>query len=306
MSSVIITGGTGLVGKALSKRLVLQGFSVIILSRDPAAHRSLSPSITYAAWNINDQSINEEAVNNAKYIIHLAGAGVADKRWTEKRKREIRDSRIKSSQLLVKALTQIPNQVEAVVSASAIGWYRESSGGQAVETDPPDSGFLGETCRLWEEHIQPVTALGKRLVILRSGIVLSNDGGAFPEFKKPVKLGIAAILGNGKQIISWIHLDDLCRIYLEAMINLKWTGIYNAVAPQPVTNKTFMIELGKRIKGNFYIPFPVSGFLLHSLLGEKSIEVLKSSNVSCDKIKKQGFQFIYPTLGSAFSDLLRR
>jgi uncharacterized protein (TIGR01777 family) len=305
MASVIITGGTGLIGTALSKLLVLQGHSVVILSRDPASRRRSSPSISYAAWNIDDQSINEDAVSKAKYIIHLAGAGVADKRWTDKRKKEIQDSRIKSGNLLVKALTQIPNNVEAVISASAIGWYRESSGVQSIETDPPDPGFLGETCRLWEEHIQPVTALGKRLVILRSGIVLSNDGGAFPEFRKPVKLGIAAILGNGRQIISWIHLDDICRVYLEAMINPKWTGVYNAVAPQPVTNKTFMIELGNRMKKNFYIPFPVPGFLLKGLLGEKSIEVLKSSNVSCDKIKKQGFQFIYPTLDGAFKDLLR-
>ena len=306
MSSVIITGGTGLVGTALSKLLTLQGFSVIILSRDPAGHKSQSPFIRYAAWNIRDQTINEEAIREAKFIIHLAGAGVADKRWTDKRKKEIQESRIKSSELLIKALAQIPNKVEAVVSASAIGWYAESAVVQRVETDPPDPGFLGETCRLWEQHIQPVTAIGKRLVILRSGIALSNDGGAFPEFKRPVRFGIASILGNGRQIISWIHLDDLCRLYLEAMINPQWSGIYNAVAPQPVTNKTFMIELGNRMKKTFYISLPVPGFVLRLLLGEKSTEILKSSNVSCEKIKKQGFQFIYPTLDAAFRDLLRR
>jgi uncharacterized protein (TIGR01777 family) len=226
--------------------------------------------------------------------------------WTAKRKQEIRDSRLKGSDLLVKALSRIPNQVEAVVSASAIGWYRETRGVQSVEIDPPDPGFLGETCRLWEEHIQPVTALGKRLVVLRSGIVLANEGGAFPEFKKPVKLGVAAILGDGKQIISWIHLDDICRLYVEAMTNPKWTGVYNAVSPTPVSNKTFMIELGNRMKKNFYIPLPVPGFLLKAILGEKSVEVLKSSNVSSEKARKQGFQFIYPTLDGAFRDLLQR
>ena len=306
MPSVIITGGTGLVGTALSRLLTLQGFSVIILSRDPARHKSQSSSVRYAAWNIRDQTINEEAISEAKYIIHLAGAGVADKRWTDKRKKEIQESRIKSSELLIKALAQIPNKVEAVVSASAIGWYAESAVVQRVETDPPDPGFLGETCRLWEQHIQPVTAMGKRLVILRSGIALSNDGGAFPEFKRPVRFGIASILGNGRQIISWIHLDDLCRLYLEAMIDPQWSGIYNAVAPQPVTNKAFMIELGNRMKKTFYISLPVPGFVLRLLLGEKSTEILKSSNVSCEKIKKQGFQFIYPTLDAAFRDLLRR
>jgi len=306
MPSVVITGGSGLVGTALSKLLVSQGFSVTILSRDPAAHKSQHPDVRYAAWDIPDQRISEEAIGGAKYIIHLAGAGVADKRWTDKRKKEIQESRVKSSELLIKALTQIPNQVEAVVSASAIGWYPESMGIQHVETDPPDPGFLGETCRLWEQHIQPVTAMGKRLVILRAGIALSNDGGAFPEFKKPVRFGIAAILGSGRQIISWIHLDDLCRLYLEAMINPQWAGIYNAVAPQQVTNKTMMIELGNRMKKNFYISLPVPGFVLRLLLGEKSTEVLKSNNVSCEKIKKQGFQFIYPTLDAALRDLLHR
>ncbi len=306
MSSVIITGGTGLVGTALTRLLQMQGHSVIILSRNPASHRSHSPSVNYAAWNIREQSINEDAIKKAQHIIHLAGAGVADKRWTRKRKKEIQVSRIKSSELLVKALAQIPNQVESVVSASAIGWYEESSGVQRFESDPPDTGFLGETCRLWEESIQPVTGLGKRLVILRSGIALSNEGGAFTKFKKPVELGIAAILGNGRQIISWIHIDDLCRLYLEAMINPHWSGVYNAVAPQPVTNKTLMVALGKKMKRNYYIAVPIAGFLLRLLLGEKSVEILKSSNVSCEKIKKEGFQFIYPTLDTALRDLLQR
>jgi uncharacterized protein (TIGR01777 family) len=306
MSSVIITGGTGLVGTALTRLLVMQGYSVVILSRDPASHRSRAPSTSYAAWNIREQSINEDAIGQAKHIIHLAGAGVVDRSWTDKRKKEIQDSRIKSSELLVKALTQIPNQVESVVSASAIGWYSESRAVQSVETDPPDPGFLGETCRLWEQGIEQVISLGKRLVILRSGIALSNDGGAFPEFKKPVRLGIASILGNGRQIVSWIHIDDLCRLYLEAMINPHWAGIYNAVAPQPVTNKTLMMELGNKMKRNFYIAVPIPGFLLRLLLGERSIEVLKSSNVSCEKIRKQDFQFIYPTLDAALRDLLHR
>lgn len=306
MSLVIITGGTGLVGTALSKLLTSKGYSVIILCRNPSSRRSRSSLISYAGWNLKDQTINEEAIGRAKYIIHLAGAGVADKRWTSNRKEEIQESRIKGSDLIIKALTQIPNNVEAVVSASAIGYYPETTAVQSVETDPSDPGFLGETCRLWEEHIQPVTAMGKRLVILRSGIALSNEGGAFPQFKKPVSLGIGAVLGNGSQIISWIHLDDLCRLYLESMVNPRWAGVYNAVAPQPVTNRTLMTELGKRMKRNFYILMPVPNFVLRLLLGERSIEVLKSSNVSCDKIKKQGFQFVYPTPDAALRDLIGR
>lgn len=306
MDSVIITGGTGLIGKALSKYLVSRGYEVIILTRSPKEHKSFTPGITYAAWNIEEQSASEEAFQNAKYVIHLAGAGVADKAWTEKRKREIVESRTRSSALLVKTINGIPNQVASVVSASAIGWYGENPSGQSVESEPPATDFLGETCRLWENSIQPVEKQGRRLVILRTGIVLSNQGGAFPEFAKPIRFGIAGILGTGKQIISWIHIEDLCRIYLEAMINGSWTGVYNAVAPNPVSNKTFTLELAKKMKGRFFIQVPVPDFILRLKLGDRSEEVLKSTNVSANKLKQQGFQFIFPTIDAAFRDLTQQ
>ncbi len=306
MEKVIITGGTGLIGKAISSLLVSNGFEVVILSRNPASHKKPSPGVSYAAWNIDDQTINEDAFSKTKYIIHLAGAGVADKPWTEKRKKEIVESRTKSSALLIKALQNISNEIESVVSASAIGWYKPNLPVPAVETDLPDTHFLGETCKAWEQSIQPVEDLGKRLVILRTGIVLSNDGGAFPEFAKPIKYGIAGILGTGKQIISWIHIDDICRIYLEAMTNKSWSGVYNAVAPNPVTNRIFTLELAKKMKGSFFIPIPVPDFLLRLKLGDRSEEVLKSSNVSANKLKQQGFQFIYPTIDAAFRDLIQR
>ncbi len=306
MDTVIITGGTGLIGTALSNYLVSRGFEVIIFSRNPKMHRSPSPGISFAAWNIEDQSVNEEAFKKAKYVIHLAGAGVADKAWTEKRKKIIVESRVRSSELLVKAISRIPNQIESVVSASAIGWYKQNMALPAMETDPADTGFLGETCRAWEESIQPITKLGKRLVILRTGIVLSNSGGAFPAFLKPVKYGIAGILGNGKQFISWIHLEDLCRIYMEAMTNQSWSGIYNAVSPNPVNNRNFTLELAKKMKGIFYIPIPVPDFMLRLMLGDRSEEVLKSSFISANKLKQQGFQFIYPTIEAAFRELIPR
>jgi uncharacterized protein (TIGR01777 family) len=304
MDTVIITGGTGLIGSALSLFLVSRGFQVIVFSRNPRAHNKPLPGISYAAWNIEEQSVNEEAFKKAKHVIHLAGAGVADKPWTDKRKKEIIDSRTNSSTLLIKAMTSIPNEIVSVVSASAIGWYKRNLPGQPVETDLPDPGFLGETCQAWEKSIQPVGGLGKRLVILRTGIVLSNEGGAFPEFAKPVKYGIAAILGNGKQMISWIHIEDICRIYLEAMINASWSGVYNAVAPYPVNNRTFILDLAKKMKGSFFIPMPVPNFILRMMLGQRSEEVLKSSNISSNKLKQQGFQFIYPTIDAAFKDLI--
>jgi len=305
MDNVIITGGSGLIGTALSAFLVARGFEVIILSRNPRLYNKPTRGITYASWNLNEQSVNEDAFHKAKYIIHLAGAGVADKPWTEKRKKEIVESRTKSSALIINGLKNISNEVQAVVSASAIGWYKQNPPVASVETESPDPGFLGETCRVWENSIAPVTELGKRLVILRTGIVLSNSGGAFPEFAKLIKYGIAGILGNGKQLISWIHIDDICRIYMEAMTNTSWSGIYNAVAPNPVNNRTFTLELAKKMKGSFFIPIPIPDFLLRLKLGARSEEVLKSSNVSSNKLKQLGFQFIYPTIDTAFRDLVQ-
>ena len=306
MDTVIITGGTGLIGSALSKFLVSRSYQVIIFTREPRSHRSSVPGISYAAWNIDEQSVNEEAFRKAKYVIHLAGAGVADKPWTAKRKKEIVESRTKSSALLIRAMESIPNEIVSVVSASAIGWYKQNLSHQSIETEPPAEDFLGETCVAWENAIKPVRELGKNLVILRTGIVLSNEGGAFPSFKKPVQYGIAGILGSGKQMISWIHIEDLCRLYMEAMVNQSWSGIYNAVAPNPVNNRNFTIGLAKKMKGSFFIPIPLPNFILRLMLGDRSEEVLKNSNVSANKLKQQGFQFIYPTIDTAFRDLIER
>ena len=306
MDTVIITGGTGLIGTELSKFLLSRGYQVIILTRNPKQQKNSSPGISYAAWNVEEQNVNEEAFRKANYVVHLAGAGVADKPWTEKRKKEIVESRTMSSELLIKAMTAIPNNISAVVSASATGWYQQNKSYQSVETDPPATDFLGETCSAWENSIKPVEALGKRLVILRTGIVLSNEGGAFPAFRRPIHYGIAGILGNGKQIISWIHIEDLCRLYLEAMVNTNWSGIYNAVSPGPVNNRNFTMALAKKMKGSFFIPMPVPNFMLRMMLGDRSEEVLKNSNISANKLKQQGFQFIYPTIDSAFTDLTGR
>ena len=196
--------------------------------------------------------------------------------------------------------------MKAIVSASAIGWYGEDPAPDKngfTESNKPSPDFLGETCRLWEESIEPVEKMGIRLVKLRTGIVLSNKGGALPEFKKPLQFGVAGILGSGKQMISWIHIDDLCRMYIEAIENTQFSGSYNAVAPQPVTNKTLTLTLANILRGKFYIPVNVPAIALKLILGKRSIEILKSNTVSCEKIKLTGFIFIYPSIESALSQL---
>ncbi len=306
MATVLITGGTGTIGNMLSTLLREQGYIVNLLSRSKGNEASTKNNGQTFLWNIHQQTIDQEAISTADFIIHLAGAGVADKRWSKKRKQEIVDSRTQSSQLIVDAITKIPNKVQAVISASAIGWYGPDRINQQVafnESEKWHPDFLGRTCYLWEQSIAPVLSLGKRLVFLRTGIVLSNKGGAFVEFKKPLLFKIAAILGKGDQIISWIHIDDLCNQYIFAINNASMNGVYNAVAPNPVTNKDLTISLAKKIAGAFYIPLHIPAFVLKIILGEMSIEVLKSTKVSASKMLKIGYSFVYPTIDDAINEL---
>lgn len=303
MSTILITGGTGLIGKALTELLTQKGYQVVVLTRNPHGAGQ-------AHWDPSSGAIDAEAIRQADYIIHLAGAGVADKRWSAKRKKLIEDSRVEGCKLLVKALREQPNHVRAVISTSAIGWYGPDPAipnpKPFEETAPPDADFLGETCKRWEEAIGPVRELGKRLVIIRTGIVLSKNGGALREFMKPVRLGVAAILGSGKQTVSWIHMEDLCRLYLYAIEHDELAGCYNGVAPHPVDNRTLTLILARRLKGRYFVPVYVPAFFLKLGLGEMSIEVLKSTTVSANKTHAAGFQFLYPTIEGALDQLTDR
>lgn len=306
MQTVLISGGTGMVGQQLTKHLLAQGYQVILLTRKIPLQKAVNPNISYALWNIAAQTIDTQALQKATHLVHLAGAGVVDKKWTKAYKDEIVNSRTESSTLLVKAFRKNVHSIKTVVSASAIGWYGEDASPNSagfVETDTAAAGFLGDTCKRWEESIEPVEQLGIRLVKFRIGIVLSNVGGALSEFKKPLRLGVAGILGSGKQKVSWIHIDDLCRLFMEAIQNEQLSGSYNAVAPNPVTNEQLTIELAHQLRGKFYIPLHVPKFVLKIMLGERSIEVLKSTTVDCGKIKKTGFTFLYPSIVAALHQL---
>ena len=307
MTTVMITGGTGMIGTALTKSLLEKGYHLIVITRGKEIKHPGPGNIEYVNWDIEKQEIDKAAIAKADYIIHLAGAGVADRRWTKKRKQEIVNSRVKGGELLAKALEEYPNHVKAVITASAIGWY----GPDPVipnphpfnEIAPSSNDFLGSTCRLWEQSLEPVKASGIRLVKIRTGIVLSKKGDVLGEFRKPLRFGIATILGNGRQVMSWIHLDDLVRAYITAIENEKFHGAYNAVAPHPVNNKELVITLAKKRKGSFFVPVYVPSFALRLVLGEMSIEVLKSATVSADKIRAAGFIFQFPTIEAALNNL---
>lgn len=304
MRTILITGGTGLVGKRLIKHLVEKEYGIIILTRKKLDIKK-EKNVSYALWNVKEGTIDIEAVKKADAIIHLAGAGVMDKKWNEEYKKEIEESRTKSGVLLINTLKKIEHKVKVIISASAIGWYGKDilPNHYFTENEKPDNTFLGMVCSKWEQSIESAQEIGIRVCKLRTGIVLSNDGGAYKEFKASLKFGIAAILGNGKQIISWIHIDDLCRQYIFALENDKMNGSYNAVAPMPVSNEVLTLEIAKKLKRNFFIPIHVPTFVLKIMLGSRSIEILKSTTVSCNKIKATGFTFLYPSIEAAINEI---
>ncbi len=307
MKTVLITGGTGLVGTSLSATLLTKGYKVIILSRS-LNNRPAHTNLSYAFWDIKTQKIHADEILQADCIVHLAGAAVVANKWTKVYKNEIVDSRIQSSKLIINLLKNNINKVKTVISASAIGWYgtNKEAAIPFIETDEADDSFLGTTCKSWEASIDAITNLGIRLVKLRIGIVLSNNGGALAKFKKTIKLGAATILGNGKQVISWIHINDLCRMIIYTLENESNSGVYNAVAPYPVSNKKLTITLAKAMNGKFYIPMYLPAYVLKILMGQRSIELLKSSTVSCKKIMDAGFKFNYENIGQAFTNLIKK
>jgi uncharacterized protein len=304
--TVLVTGGTGLVGTALVPVLLQKGYRIILLTRSRSTQHlayAHHPDVSYSYWDHEKAAIDEQVVTAAHHIVHLAGANVAEKRWTKARKKEIADSRVQSGRLLVDALQRSSHRPLSFIGASAIGWYGSDAKVHPVpftENAPSDPAFLGRTCYEWEESTSPLISLGIRRVILRIGIVLSRKGGALPEFEKPLRFGIAPLLGSGQQVISWIQLQDLVSMIIYSIEQSSLQGIYNAVAPVPVTQRSLMRSLAKQRQQPF-LPFKVPAFFLQVLLGEMSIEVLKSTTVSAAKIQHHGFKFIYSTIEEALS-----
>lgn len=305
MQTVLITGGTGLVGQSLTDSFIEHGYDVIVLTRTP--RKSSRLHLSYAQWDINKQYIDPNAIAQANIIVHLAGESVATKRWSVKRKAEILNSRVQSGLLLSHALKTMQHQVHTFIGASAIGWYGPdnelSLKDGFKEEDKVDNSFLGDTCQQWEDSVSEIGSVGIRMVTLRIGIVLNKRGGALVEFIKPAKFGMAAILGDGHQIVSWIHQQDLTGIILFAMNNTHMNGVFNAVSPEPITNKEMTLQIAARyFPWQFKIHVPV--WALKILLGEMSIEVLKSAKVSSKKIQEEGYSFKFPSIKKALEDLI--
>lgn len=293
---VLITGGTGLVGSHLIPMLKANGHEVVVLSRS----KDSSKPYPIFEWDYEKEYIEAGAFSGVDAVIHLAGAGVAEKRWTPERKDEIYNSRTKTSFLLYNTLKEVPNQVKTFISASAIGYYGLDTGNiNLKETAPVGHDFLAHVVDAWETSTSKVTELDIRLIQLRIGVVLAKEGGALVELLKPP---VAAPLGKGSQYMSWIHIDDLCKMFVYALENEQMLGTYNAAAPRPMTNKELTREAAKAM-GKTFIPIPVPGLILKLMLGEMAKMVIGGNRVSCEKIMEAGFQFDYPKLADALKDL---
>lgn len=301
MKTVLIGGGTGLVGARLSLMLEEKGYKVLHLSR----RQNLSARFPAYAWDPLKGTIDMEALGKADVIINLAGAGIADARWTEKRKQLIIDSRVKSTRLLKTGIQKCGARPEAFISAAAVGFYGDRGEEILTEASAPGNGFLSESCVEWEKAIAEPVVEQLRTVWLRIGIVLSAKGGALEKILIPVRFGIGGYFGDGRQWYSWIHLDDLCRMFIYALENKELEGVFNAVAPAPVRNKDLVIATGTAL-GKSLLMIPGPEFAMRLAMGEMADTIFSSTRVSADKIRQTGFSFNFPELLPAISDLVKR
>jgi uncharacterized protein (TIGR01777 family) len=298
METVLITGGTGLIGRRLSFLLQSKGYEVRLLSR------SENPNTKYKTfvWDLHKGYINEKAFEEVDYIIHLAGAGIADKNWSETRKKVLIDSRVESTKLLLQYAKKLNVSLKAFISSSAVGYYGSITSEIIFkEDDNPGNDFLAEICKLWEQAIFQFQEESIRTVAIRTGIVLSQQGGALKKMKTPV----ITALGNGLQYMPWIHMDDLCEIYIKAIEDSSMEGAYNGVAPEHETNKTFSKKLAKVFKRPF-LPIGAPAFVLKTVFGEMATILLNGSRVSSEKISETGFRFAFPKLKDALTDLSKK
>lgn len=300
---ILITGGTGLIGGALISRLLSEAHEVNVLSRSGKGIKG----VKVFQWDLEKQWIEEGAFENVEAIVHLAGEGIADKRWTDKRKKEIIQSRIKPVELIEKYVHENRLNISTLVSASAIGYYGGDTG-EDIMTENARAGhdFLADCTVKWEKASEEFTKENHiRYVKIRTGIVLSREGGVLPEMMQPVRLGFGSPLGSGKQWMSWIHIDDLVELYFQALTNHKMKGAYNGVAPNPATNGRLIHEIAYYLDKKLWMP-SVPSFVLKGLLGEMSILVLGSSYVKSRRIAQEEImKFKYTHLNEALGDLIK-
>lgn len=312
--TVLITGGSGMIGQAITQALLKESYQIIILSRQAKKLTNLPNSVKWAYWHPDKNEIDISALKQAHHIIHLAGDSLADGRWTAAKKERILKSRTQSSQLLYQKINEHKISLRSFISASAIGFYgnhRKIQNASSLsqlkgfkESDPVGSDFIANVCQNWEQASSAIQDLGIRTVIIRIGLVLSDNGGLLAKIAPLAKKSLNVNMGSGKQIYPWIHIEDLARLFVYALQNETMKGIYNATSSveNQVNQKEFNELLAKHLHKKLFLP-SIPPFLLKIILGDMSQMLLEGSYISNEKIIKQGFQFLYPELPDAFNHL---
>jgi len=300
MSKILIAGGSGLIGKKTTQDLIAKGHEVIHLSRSPKA----SSSVQTYKWDIAKQYIDPEALKDVDYAVNFAGAGIADKRWTDAQKKAIIDSRVHGNQFFQKLIEEKKLKIKKFISGAAIGYYGDR--GTEILTEDSSagtSGFLVESCIQWEDSINAIKATGVPVAYVRIGIVLSTEGGALEKMLGPAKLGLGSYFGDGSQIYSWVHIEDISKIFCWIVDTPSSEGVYNGTAPNPIPNKQFVQKM-MDIKGGLGVVAPVPEFVLSVMLGEMKAVVMTGSHVLPQKLGNEGFEFQYQELEDCFENLL--
>ncbi len=300
---ILITGGSGLVGSRLSEKLVEKDFEVLHLSRS----NSKSEKYQTFTWDIQRGKIESGAFDGLKGIVHLAGANVAGKKWTPERKKVLESSRIDSANLILSHLNSLKQKPQTFISASAIGIYGFDTGGIPLTEDRIQLGddFLATLTKKWEAAADQFADLNMRVVKFRIGLVLSANGGLLEKYKPLVNMGLGSALGSGEQYMSWIHIDDLVDMIIEAIENENLTGTYNAVAPKPVTNKEFVRTLAEILGKPYFLP-NAPKFVLKLAFGELASVITGGNNASSKKIQDAGFNFQFNKLHESLADIFRK
>lgn len=300
----IITGGTGLIGRALVDSLVADGHTATVLTRSPQRHQgSFGPGVELVRWDGSSADGWGHLVETADAIVNLAGEGIADGRWTPERKKRIVQSRVDAGKAVTEAIRSATKRPEVLVQASAVGYYGPSDETILPESAPPGNDFLAQVCFDWEASSAEVESLGVRRAIIRTGVVISTQGGAFPKLALPFKLFAGGPIGSGKQYFPWIHIDDQVRAIRFLMENREASGPFNLAAPAPPTNKEFVQKLGKAMNRPALLPVP--SFALKILFGEMSTVLLDGQRAVPAALERAGFGFTYPEATEATRDILQ-
>lgn len=298
--TILITGGHGLIAQKLAKKLD-KNYVIRLLTRNKKQENEFE-------WDIEKGVIDENSLIGVHHIIHLAGANVAERCWTKKRKQEIISSRVDSAKLLLETLKKNDLKINSFISASAVGYYgTETTEKIYTEKDNKGTDFLSNVVFLWEHIADQFLKqnIAKRVVKLRTGVVLSNKGGALSKMKTPIEYYIGAILGSGKQYVPWIHIEDICSMYEFAVNNSKVKGVYNAASPKHTTNQELTKTIANVLKKPLLFP-NIPSSIIKIIFGEAAVILLEGSRVSSNKIIKDGFDFRYPNLTSALENLLKK